>query len=247
MSSKIEEGVKFFNDKAFDKAVTAFTAHINNNPQDVKALYQRAMAYRALEKHEASLTDLEKALEIAPQEPDLFSERAVTKFHLKNIAGALNDMNEAALLDPKNGYRYSSRAYIKGHMGDTAGAIADYELAVEIDPEDAISYNNLGLLQEELGKKGASKNNFKKADDLAKRIYGDEYPESYAEQLKDEAVEQQEAPKKEDTPEQQPEVEHISKTTFYLRTIKNVFVNKDEFKAFRKFVFGGMRKKGEDS
>lgn len=250
MSILLEEGVKLINQKVFDKAVTALTTYLNQNPQDVKGWYHRAMAYRALDKHEASLTDLDKALELMPQDPDLLSERGVTKFHLKNIPGALNDMDKAAEVDPKNGYRFSSRAYIKGHLGDTNGAIADYEMAIELDPEDAISYNNLGLLQEEAGRKSASKHQFKKADELAKRLYGDDYKEHNAEPEHSVSIEETASPASQNvaSPDTVAKEEiKVSKARFYWSTISGIFTKKEESRAFKAFLLEriGIKKKSD--
>jgi len=103
-----------------------------------------------------------------PDEPNLYGDRGVVHIHLNNKSEALNDFDKAVELDGNYGFRYASRAYAKDYFGDTAAAIFDYEYAIQLDPEDAISVNNLGLLQEKLGYQQKAKQNFEKADRLAK-------------------------------------------------------------------------------
>jgi tetratricopeptide (TPR) repeat protein len=103
-----------------------------------------------------------------PDEPNLYSDRGVLHIHLKNKSLALSDFDKAVELDSSYGYRYAARAYAKDFFGDTQAALNDYELAIQYDPEDAISINNLGLLQEKLGYQKKAKENFEKADHLAK-------------------------------------------------------------------------------
>lgn len=127
-------------------------------------------AYQLLKNQsfQEALVLFDNLVYLFPEEPNLYSDRGVLHIHLKNKLEALSDFDKAVELDKNYGYRYAARAYAKDFFGDTEAALMDYELAVKLDPEDAISINNLGLLQEKLGYQKKAKENFERADRLAK-------------------------------------------------------------------------------
>lgn len=127
-------------------------------------------AYQLLKSqlYQEALVLFDNLVYLFPEEANLYSDRGVLQIHLNNKIKALADFDKAVELDVQYGYRYASRAYAKDYFGDTESALVDYELAVKLDPEDAISINNLGLLQEKLGYQKKAKENFERADRLAK-------------------------------------------------------------------------------
>lgn len=120
-------------------------------------------------KYEDSIVFFTDALLQSPDHPDIYSDRGVAYLHLKNREKCMADFNYAVQLQNEYSYRYSARAYAKDFFGDTEEAIKDYEIAIQLDPEDAVAYNNLGLLQEKLGYQQKAKDNFERADALAKQ------------------------------------------------------------------------------
>ena len=167
-----------------------------------------------------------------PEEANLYSDRGVVHIHLKNKLNALADFDKAVELDKNYGYRYAARAYAKDFFGDTEGALMDYELAVKLDPEDAISINNLGLLQEKLGYQRKAKENFERADRLAK------INEAYADLMETK-------PTSENLNKENKEIESLksNEESFPRKSISSEFVkifsSRKQFLAFLTFVRKG--------
>ncbi len=130
--------------------------------------HQKAYQLLKNQSFQEALVLFDNLVYLFPEEANLYSDRGVLHIHLKNKLEALSDFDKAVELDKNYGYRYAARAYAKDFFGDTEAALLDYEVAVKLDPEDAISINNLGLLQEKLGYQKKAKENFQRADRLAK-------------------------------------------------------------------------------
>lgn len=176
------QAYELYKEEKFENSISLFETHVKKNPNDVKAIYHLAIAYRRLNDHIKSLQLLERCSALVPEDIDILSERGVGKFHLNDKPGALEDMDKCVEVEPENPYRYSCRAFIKSNMDDDKGAIEDYEIAVKLDPRDAIALNNLGMLEEKYGRMQAAKRRFKKADDISEvdtdKVYSSEFEES---------------------------------------------------------------------
>lgn len=191
--------------------------------------YQLALELLKSGKFEEALQEVNKALEILPDQADFLSERGVIYFHLRKLDLALIDLNRAQELQPQNPYRYSSRAFLKDHIGDIQGAISDYQKAIELDPEDAIAYNNLGLLEEKLGYQERAKQNFKKADELDQK--------STSEKSGEEFILLQSENKKINA------VENIEQKPSKGKLMLEVFSSRKNFAEFIGFIFRGFKLK----
>src|SRR3954451_3826366 len=60
-------GVEFAKKKEFDKAVEEFTKAVQDEPTDPKNYFNRATAYRGLNKFTEAYNDYSKAIELSPQ------------------------------------------------------------------------------------------------------------------------------------------------------------------------------------
>src|SRR5690554_3264484 len=120
------------------------------------------------QKFEKSLVAFNKALQLNPNHPDILSHRGVLYLHMNQKKKCFEDLELSLRLDKDYSFRYAALAYAKDYFGDLDSAIELYEKAVKVDPDDAISYNNLGLLMEKRGYQQKAKDNFERADKLAK-------------------------------------------------------------------------------
>lgn len=175
-----------------------------------------------------------KALTEAPNNPDIYNDRAVCYFHQGRKRDALADLDYAVQLQPEYSYRYASRAYIKSALKDIDGAIQDYQKAVELDPEDAIALNNLGLLEEQLGYMQKAQERYKQADAL-NNLLGDS------------GITLPEAPQPRNIQREinQEEAEKVTPGATW-REVRKALTNKDDWKAFMRFVSRGFRLDNED-
>ena len=229
----IESAIKKLEQSDWLGAIELLTKGIESgSDQDFRAHYFLGIAYRKAGKLNLSINCLRKASELSPKNANILSELGISYFQKGDKKQSLSYFDDAVALEPHNSYRYSSRAYIKGALNMLEEAIADYEKAVALDPKDSIAYNNLGLLLERKGRINEAKENFQKSDEHnSSKISDDE-----KERLRQKAIEESKrlgnnqsekttAPKKKLT------------MNFYLKTIKETFLNQKEWNDFVNFLF----------
>ena len=247
MSKRILEGKKLLENGQFEKAIDTLTIQLTSSPNDVQAIYLRAIAARKLNNFSLSLKDFNRAIELNTDHAELFSDRGILFHMMQDSDKALADMDQAVLLDANNPFRYSSRGFIKDYYKDSKGAIADYEKAIELDPDDEISRNNLGLILERLGRMKEAKRNFMISDKLLKRkgkyVDNEEFKDIIKEELEikksaDGKVSFKSQDKKKSEQVIEANAKEKSKLTLsgYWRTLSTVFSSKGEFYEFLVFV-----------
>jgi tetratricopeptide (TPR) repeat protein len=93
-------------------------------------------------------TDLDRAIQLDPNNAEAYNNRGYFKSKLADIQGGLADYNRAIQLNPKYSAAYSNRGLLKDEkLKDTQGALADYNRAIQLNPNNAVAYNNRGLLK----------------------------------------------------------------------------------------------------
>jgi len=214
----------------FKQGIHLYSQYIKQNNQDPKAYYQRGKAYFKIKDYNAAISDLNKAMQLAPDDAHLTSERGLIYFMAKKEDKAISDFDKAVELEPENPFRYASRAFIKDRLNDLEGAKADYQKALELDPEDAISYNNLGLVLDKMGHKKKADDNFEKAATIDPKNFGMSNAQKKAES---------EVPEKKQDLPPMPEVgqdKAPSHSVNFINTIKELAKSKKERKNFWEFV-----------
>lgn len=228
---------RLMGEEKYQDVINLLTTYLLDQPKDYRAIALRAVAYRKIKNHSASVEELKKALDIAPGDANVYSEMGVSLFHAKQLNESLVMMDKAVKLEPENPYRYSSRAYIKDALKDIDGAIADYEKAVELDPEDAIAHNNLGMLQEKKGKIKESKQSFAASDE----IQGIDWDEVRS-RMK---IEDDGGSEIKDKAAAKSEIQFTSDKKSFWQFFVGIFKSKKEFKAFLKFLKNGFKLNSE--
>ena len=129
-------------DKKDDKgALVDFDKHLEKNPQDTSAYFNRARAKAMLDDFQGSLQDNTKAIELDPTYQNAFYNRALDKQELNDNQGAIDDYSALIALKPENlSEIYQKRGSIKHQLNDTIGAIQDLNKAIEINPNNSIAY-----------------------------------------------------------------------------------------------------------
>jgi tetratricopeptide (TPR) repeat protein len=134
----------------------------------INSEHKKAQELLDNQKLKKSLIAFNKALDLDPNHPDILSHRGVLYLHMNQKKKCIDDLELSLHLDKDYSFRYAALAYAKDYFGDIEAAIELYEKAVQVDPDDAISHNNLGLLMEKRGYQKKAKDNYDKADKLAR-------------------------------------------------------------------------------
>ncbi len=126
----------------FDRAIARLPAL---RPTDWALLYERAVALDRAGDWDRAERDLERALQLAPEQPYVLNYLAYSwterGSHLDRVRGMLE---RAVALRPEDGSIVDSLGWALLRAGDVAGGVRNLERAVELQPEDATINGHLG-------------------------------------------------------------------------------------------------------
>lgn len=102
----------------------------NDNGQ---TYYEQARIKRIKKDYQGALADLNRAIQINPNNADFYVDRAFIKRIKKDPQGALADFNRAIQISPNNHYLYADRGHMRlACLKDRAGAIKDWQQAAKL-------------------------------------------------------------------------------------------------------------------
>ena len=126
-----------------DKAIEAFTAVIEIDPNHIKAYYGRGFAYFKKRSYDLSAADHRKVVEIDPDCSTAYLVRGmVATLHGGDFDQGMAELYQAVELDPDDAHIYYKRGLAYAKQGDVERAISDFTRAVEIDSSFADAYAN---------------------------------------------------------------------------------------------------------
>jgi tetratricopeptide (TPR) repeat protein len=142
-------------------AVTALSEAIRVNAAHVDAYYHRALAHTNNGDYVASLDDLSKVIELAPQrtaeiearitDPKYaakyargYNARGNNYYNNRDYDNAVNQYSKAIVLDRDFALAYSNRGFVYSSKGDYDTAIKDFDQAIALDPKLAAAHNSRG-------------------------------------------------------------------------------------------------------
>jgi tetratricopeptide (TPR) repeat protein len=143
----------------YDKSIEAGISALAAAPEDdslreklADAYIARAWYYKAKRLNPYTLTDLFKAIEIAPKYYRAYYEMG--RFHNNQWQFSIGilDLNKALSLKPDFAPAYSERAYSHYKNQKYEAGLADANMAIELDPTDAQFYYNRSLVYRGMGK-----------------------------------------------------------------------------------------------
>jgi tetratricopeptide (TPR) repeat protein len=84
--------------------------------------------------YSGALLDLNKVIELHPNNTVALHNRGLVKYMLKDYIGAIQDYNEALAFNPNSVIEYCPRGNAKMKLGDYLGAIQDYNKSIDVIP-----------------------------------------------------------------------------------------------------------------
>lgn len=128
------------------QAAAYFSERIRSDPSDAEAYFGRGRALAAHDQWDPASRDLDKAIELVPQQSGYYLARAYVRTRQRRYDEALKDFAEASRIDPLNAQAYRLRAGVHVEMKNYPQAIADYNLAARLFPNDAALNNDRAWL-----------------------------------------------------------------------------------------------------
>jgi tetratricopeptide (TPR) repeat protein len=117
-----------------DSATALGSSETQIDPNDNgKAYFEQARIKNQKKDYQGAITDLNRAIQINPNNADFHEYRASVKREQKNYQGALADFNRAIQINPNNPTFYADRGNLKFHnLKNRSGAIKDWQQAAKL-------------------------------------------------------------------------------------------------------------------
>jgi len=142
----------------FNESIEVYSLSLNIKPNQLEALFNRAIVFSKLKKYKLSITDYESILKIDSQNIGSLINLSAIYEDLGEFDKALIEINKAIMLNPKNHTLLANRGNIKQSIFDYLGAYEDYSLALKLSPNNPDLYISIGNIHKQL-------KNFDKAED----------------------------------------------------------------------------------
>lgn len=120
--------------KSPGEAMAIYDGVIAANPNDAKALVQRASLRLRGKDAPAALADLDAAIRIEPANGVALAMRASARAQVKNFEGAFADTEAAIANGIRSAQIYANRGGIRRAQGDCERALVEYDEALKLDP-----------------------------------------------------------------------------------------------------------------
>ncbi|MFW5659309.1 MAG: tetratricopeptide repeat protein [Bacteroidota bacterium] len=127
-----EEGTQYMRAEKFEKAITAFSKSIEQDPNHADTYFNRASVYAHMHKHEAAIDDYSSVVNLKPNDTEAYLQRGYHKLKTKDFTGAQADFDQVIDMKPTHGYALFSRGLAKKGLKDQAGACSDFSRAQEL-------------------------------------------------------------------------------------------------------------------
>ena len=116
----------------YEKSIVDFTAILQRLPDEATLLCDRGISYFENKNIELALQDMDKAVELEPQNPYRYSSRAYIRANV-DIEGAIADYEKAIELDPRDEISLNNLGLLQENKGKMKAAKHNFKKA------DAIS------------------------------------------------------------------------------------------------------------
>lgn len=100
----------------FQESINDLTALIGRLPEEADLYSERGVSYFHLKDYKTALLDMDKAVELQPENPYRYSSRAYIKAYI-DIDGAIADYEKTIELDPKDDIAYNNMGLLSENKG----------------------------------------------------------------------------------------------------------------------------------
>ncbi len=109
----------------------------------------RGIGYHRIKNYNKALDDLNKSIELNPNDEEVYMNRGSVFSDIKNYNKALDDFNKAIELNPNVANIYYNRGLVYCRVKFYEKAITDYNQAIKLEPNDVDAYHNRGVCYHE--------------------------------------------------------------------------------------------------
>lgn len=156
-----EKGLDAFEKENYKQAIALYTKQLKNK-SGANVLFNRGLAYYALQDYPAALEDFTLVIAKDPTDFEAWYNRGLTHFYHGDIEKAISDSEESLLLNPNYGNALTTLGMCYYKIGKYSEALIIFDSILQIK-ESALSYYNRALTFNKLGQTSAAENDFSKA------------------------------------------------------------------------------------
>jgi tetratricopeptide (TPR) repeat protein len=129
--------------EAYNRCIELCSIKLDSKPNDLKALEYRAAALIRTGRFDEARNDIDRVVELNPENPDIYLQRALYYQQKGHYPEAISDFSKAIEIDGTSPYPFFYRAQCHHKNGNFMEAIADYTKAIESSTIDNDEYHTL--------------------------------------------------------------------------------------------------------
>jgi len=131
--------------KAFFSALRLMGFLAFNHDNSPKQIYRIALIYALELDFEDAIKELDKAIELDPNNPIYHDSKANILYDMGKYQNAIQEYNKAIELDPNNPDYHNNKGLAQGKLHRYLDAIKEFDKAIELNPNNPIYHNNKGI------------------------------------------------------------------------------------------------------
>ncbi len=120
----------------YDKAIAVYTDALKSDPDNVRAMEGRGIAYEHKGQDDLAMADYNAALQKRPNFGAPYNSRGTIYLRRAALQSAQDDFTSAIRIAPKFLLPYTNRARVETMNKEYDAALADFAKAAEIDPNE---------------------------------------------------------------------------------------------------------------
>jgi hypothetical protein len=128
-----------------DPELSDLNAHLQQNPNDVAALYRRGLVCAKNNDFMPAITDFDEVLRRNPKDADALNNSCWVRAIVGDLDTALKQCDAALQLRPRNADALDSRGMVNLKLSLYTAAISDYDSALKLNPKQASSLYGRGI------------------------------------------------------------------------------------------------------
>jgi tetratricopeptide (TPR) repeat protein len=145
------DGIDYFNQGEYAKAIKSYDEFLLLNPHDVKTLYNRGRCYEVMGNDDKAEMDYDRVLELEPYHANALLGLSQVFYRKEDYVTAINLAESAATTEPENymAHYYAGRAYHK--IEYWLDALKCYNAVIELNPDYGYAYFHRSSVMLSLG------------------------------------------------------------------------------------------------
>lgn len=128
-------GDSYHKQEDFVDAITHYNRAEKGGDKSFELYFHRARAYISIEEFKPATKDMDKAIDMQPDNAELYFFRAYAETELNHLNKAVDDYSRAIELDNDFQEAYNNRAAINIELEEYDGVMDDLQMAQSLNPE----------------------------------------------------------------------------------------------------------------